>query len=139
MTDWCCRGAACAGRPGLLEHEQRNTPHFVYGGRDSSEEIRAADAADSTLAVQMSELWLEQVCLCGSDHGMSSDALRDVGDDGRLDLLIAGYEQQVNESLRYWRTRFVVIPTLEPPTYTGSLGEGIASLAGPARMPRPLP
>ncbi|KAI9508459.1 hypothetical protein F5148DRAFT_1284026 [Russula earlei] len=41
----------------------------------------------------------------------------------RLDMLVAGYEQQFNESLRYWRTRFVVIPTLEPPTY-GSLGIG---------------
>jgi len=30
-------------------------------------------------------------------------------------MLIAGYEQQFNESLRYWRTRFVVIPTAEPP------------------------
>ncbi|KAI9466089.1 hypothetical protein BJY52DRAFT_321839 [Lactarius psammicola] len=40
----------------------------------------------------------------------------------RLDMLVAGYEQQFNESLRYWRTRFVVIPTLEPPTYTGSIG-----------------
>jgi hypothetical protein len=39
--------------------------------------------------------------------------------DTRLDMLVAGYEQQFNESLRYWRTRFVVIPTLEPPTYTG--------------------
>lgn len=37
-------------------------------------------------------------------------------------MLVAGYEQQFNESLRYWRTRFVIIPTLEPPTYTGSTG-----------------
>lgn len=28
-------------------------------------------------------------------------------------MLVAGYEQQFNESLRYWRTRFVVIPTGE--------------------------
>ncbi|KAH9966550.1 hypothetical protein BC827DRAFT_1124900 [Russula dissimulans] len=42
----------------------------------------------------------------------------------RLDMLVAGYEQQFNESLRYWRTRFVVIPTLEPPTYSGILGSG---------------
>ncbi|KAI4524487.1 hypothetical protein K525DRAFT_193828 [Schizophyllum commune Loenen D] len=33
----------------------------------------------------------------------------------RLDMLVAGYEQQFNESLRYWRTRFIVIPTAEPP------------------------
>ncbi|OBZ69158.1 Vacuolar membrane-associated protein IML1 [Grifola frondosa] len=32
----------------------------------------------------------------------------------RLDMLIAGYETQFNESLRYWRTRFVVIPMDEP-------------------------
>ena len=31
-------------------------------------------------------------------------------------MLVAGYEQQFNESLRYWRTRFIVIPTSEPPT-----------------------
>ncbi|KAH7889491.1 hypothetical protein F5I97DRAFT_1800751 [Phlebopus sp. FC_14] len=33
----------------------------------------------------------------------------------RLDMLVAGYEHQFNESLRYWRTRFVVIPTAELP------------------------
>ncbi|KAK7038281.1 DEP domain-containing protein [Favolaschia claudopus] len=33
-----------------------------------------------------------------------------------LDMLVAGYEHQFNESLRYWRTRFVVIPTTEPPS-----------------------
>lgn len=43
----------------------------------------------------------------------------------RLDMLVAGYEQQFNESLRYWRTRFVVIPTLEPPTYTGNIGGSV--------------
>jgi hypothetical protein len=31
-------------------------------------------------------------------------------------MLIAGYEHQFSESLRYWRTRFVVIPTVEPPS-----------------------
>jgi len=42
-------------------------------------------------------------------------------------MLVAGYEQQFNESLRYWRTRFVVIPTLEPPTYSGSIsGSGVS-------------
>lgn len=30
-------------------------------------------------------------------------------------MLVAGYERQFNESLRYWRTRFVVIPTTEAP------------------------
>jgi len=30
-------------------------------------------------------------------------------------MLVAGYENNFNESSRYWRTRFVVIPTLEPP------------------------
>ncbi|KAF7314328.1 DEP domain-containing protein [Mycena kentingensis (nom. inval.)] len=33
-----------------------------------------------------------------------------------LDMLVAGYAQNFNENLRYWRTRFVVIPTTEPPT-----------------------
>ncbi|KAJ6531070.1 hypothetical protein B0H19DRAFT_468673 [Mycena capillaripes] len=33
-----------------------------------------------------------------------------------LDMLVAGYKHQFNESLRYWRTRFVVIPTAEPPS-----------------------
>ncbi|TFY54929.1 hypothetical protein EVG20_g9506 [Dentipellis fragilis] len=42
----------------------------------------------------------------------------------RLDMLVAGYEHQFNESLRYWRTRFVVIPTAEPPsTNVGPAGE----------------
>ncbi|KAJ7600695.1 hypothetical protein C8J56DRAFT_910997 [Mycena floridula] len=42
----------------------------------------------------------------------------------RLDMLVAGYEHQFNESLRYWRTRFVVIPTTEPPaTNIGPTGE----------------
>ncbi|KAJ3997507.1 hypothetical protein F5050DRAFT_1394215 [Lentinula boryana] len=34
----------------------------------------------------------------------------------RLDMLVAGYEHQFNESLRYWRTRFIIIPTSEPPS-----------------------
>jgi DEP domain-containing protein 5 len=39
-------------------------------------------------------------------------------------MLIAGYENQFSESLRYWRTRFVVIPTAEPPlTNIGPTGE----------------
>ncbi|KAJ3889305.1 hypothetical protein GG344DRAFT_89506 [Lentinula edodes] len=42
----------------------------------------------------------------------------------RLDMLVAGYEHQFNESLRYWRTRFIIIPTSEPPTLkTGPSGE----------------
>ena len=46
------------------------------------------------------------------------------GHAARLDMLVAGYEQQFNESLRYWRTRFVVIPTLEPPIYSSSMSGG---------------
>lgn len=39
-------------------------------------------------------------------------------------MLVAGYEHIFNESLRYWRTRFVVIPTAEPPaSTTGPSGE----------------
>ncbi|KDQ61245.1 hypothetical protein JAAARDRAFT_204979 [Jaapia argillacea MUCL 33604] len=42
----------------------------------------------------------------------------------RLDMLIAGYEHQFLDTLRYWRTRFVVIPTDEPPMInTGPSGE----------------
>lgn len=42
----------------------------------------------------------------------------------RLDMLVAGYEHNFNESLRYWRTRFIIIPTIEPPTSTtGPSGE----------------
>jgi len=42
----------------------------------------------------------------------------------RLDMLVAGYEHHFNESLRYWRTRFVVIPTAERPHVTiGPSGE----------------
>jgi len=33
----------------------------------------------------------------------------------RLDMLIAGYENQLHESLRYWRTRFIVIPSADSP------------------------
>ncbi|KAJ3568302.1 hypothetical protein NP233_g5802 [Leucocoprinus birnbaumii] len=42
----------------------------------------------------------------------------------RLDMLVAGYEREFNDSLRYWRTRFVVVPTKEPPALsTGPGGE----------------
>ncbi|KZT69866.1 hypothetical protein DAEQUDRAFT_709659 [Daedalea quercina L-15889] len=42
----------------------------------------------------------------------------------RLDMLVAGYESQFNESIRYWRTRFVVIPTDESPSiHTSPSGE----------------
>ena len=39
-------------------------------------------------------------------------------------MLASGYETQSNESLRYWRTRFVIIPADEAPlTSLGPLGE----------------
>ena len=39
-------------------------------------------------------------------------------------MLVAGYETQFNDSLRYWRTRFVVIPTDEiPPSNVAPSGE----------------
>ena len=41
----------------------------------------------------------------------------------RLDMLIAGYENQLHESLRYWRTRFIVIPSTDSPTNTGPTSE----------------
>lgn len=44
----------------------------------------------------------------------------------RLDMLIAGYENQLHESLRYWRTRFIVIPSADSPlTNLGPTGEGL--------------
>ncbi|CCM05881.1 uncharacterized protein FIBRA_08118 [Fibroporia radiculosa] len=45
----------------------------------------------------------------------------------RLDMLIAGFENQWNESIRYWRTRFVVIPTDDHPlTNVGPKGEKLS-------------
>ncbi|KII88192.1 hypothetical protein PLICRDRAFT_41333 [Plicaturopsis crispa FD-325 SS-3] len=42
----------------------------------------------------------------------------------RLDMLVAGFEHQFSESLRYWRTRFIVMPTAEAPqTKLGPSGE----------------
>ncbi|KAL1937614.1 hypothetical protein VTO73DRAFT_13000 [Trametes versicolor] len=42
----------------------------------------------------------------------------------RLDMLVAGYENQFSESLRYWRTRFVVIPADDSPHMSvGPAGE----------------
>ena len=42
----------------------------------------------------------------------------------RLDMLVAGYENQLHDSLRYWRTRFIVIPSADPPpTNAGPTGE----------------
>ncbi|KAG2037378.1 hypothetical protein BDR03DRAFT_920145 [Suillus americanus] len=41
----------------------------------------------------------------------------------RLDMLVAGYEHHFNESLRYWRTRFVVIPSTVPEGNVGPSGE----------------
>lgn len=39
-------------------------------------------------------------------------------------MLVAGYETQFNDSIRYWRTRFVVIPTDDSPSiHTGPNGE----------------
>ena len=39
-------------------------------------------------------------------------------------MLASGYETQFNDSLRYWRTRFVIIPTDDlPMSSTGPLGE----------------
>ncbi|KAI9069073.1 hypothetical protein FKP32DRAFT_1587180 [Trametes sanguinea] len=53
-----------------------------------------------------------------SSHGMENYGWN------RLDMLVAGYENQFSESLRYWRTRFVVIPTDESPHLSiGPAGE----------------
>lgn len=42
----------------------------------------------------------------------------------RLDMLVAGYESQFHESLRYWRTRFVVIPADDSPSRSSGGGGG---------------
>ena len=52
-------------------------------------------------------------------------------------MLVAGYEHQFNESLRYWRTRFVVIPTAEPPSLSPSeekLNEEEARILGMEKL-----
>jgi len=42
----------------------------------------------------------------------------------RIDNIISGYEHQLIPSIRFWRTRFIVIPTSEPPQITvGPSGE----------------
>src|SRR5271154_2920296 len=39
-------------------------------------------------------------------------------------MLISGYEKRLSDPLRYWRTRFIVIPTAERPQITvGPQGE----------------
>lgn len=41
-----------------------------------------------------------------------------------MDMVVAGYEQQFSASSRFWRTRFLVIPTEEPPPpMSASTGE----------------
>lgn len=41
-----------------------------------------------------------------------------------MDMVVAGYEQHFNHSSRFWRTRFIVLPSEEPPLpMTGSSGE----------------
>jgi hypothetical protein len=37
-------------------------------------------------------------------------------------MLVAGYERDFNEFLRYWHTRFVVVPTKEPPALNAKPG-----------------
>lgn len=58
------------------------------------------------------------------EQGMRTDKDNVDSRFDRLDMLVAGYEHQFNESLRYWRTRFVVIPSAEAPEITsGPSGE----------------
>ncbi|CEL59555.1 Vacuolar membrane-associated protein IML1 OS=Cryptococcus neoformans var, neoformans serotype D (strain B-3501A) GN=IML1 PE=3 SV=1 [Rhizoctonia solani AG-1 IB] len=44
----------------------------------------------------------------------------------RTDTLVAGYERDLSDALRYWRTRYLVIPSEESPPapFRGSTGEG---------------
>lgn len=44
----------------------------------------------------------------------------------RMDMLVAGYEHDLAETLRYWRTRFVVIPSENPPTFAQLSGEKLS-------------
>lgn len=41
-------------------------------------------------------------------------------------MLVAGYEHDFTESLRYWRTRFVVIPAQQGPTFNQISGEKLS-------------
>ncbi|KAJ4488454.1 hypothetical protein J3R30DRAFT_940415 [Lentinula aciculospora] len=60
-------------------------------------------------------------------HGLENDGYKSKSTSygwNRLDMLVAGYEHQFDESLRYWRTRFIIIPTSESPSLkTGPSGE----------------
>ncbi|CAE6439199.1 unnamed protein product, partial [Rhizoctonia solani] len=44
----------------------------------------------------------------------------------RTDTLVAGYERDLSDALRYWRTRYLVIPSEDSPPapFRGSTGEG---------------
>ncbi|KIO23515.1 hypothetical protein M407DRAFT_27041 [Tulasnella calospora MUT 4182] len=44
----------------------------------------------------------------------------------RMDMLVAGYEHDLAETLRYWRTRFVVIPSDSAPTFAQLSGEKLS-------------
>lgn len=51
----------------------------------------------------------------------------------RLDMLIAGYEQTFSDSLRYWRTRFIVLPA-EPPMPEEGLNDEEIRLKGADKL-----
>ncbi|KZV88281.1 hypothetical protein EXIGLDRAFT_839316 [Exidia glandulosa HHB12029] len=51
----------------------------------------------------------------------------------RLDMLIAGYEQTFNDSLRYWRTRFIVLPS-DPPQPEEGLNDEEIRLKGADKL-----
>ncbi|KAG9009263.1 vacuolar membrane-associated protein iml1 [Tulasnella sp. JGI-2019a] len=44
----------------------------------------------------------------------------------RMDMLVAGYEHNFAESLRYWRTQFLVIPSENPPTFNQMSGDKLS-------------
>lgn len=44
----------------------------------------------------------------------------------RVDMLIAGYERSFSESTKYWRTRFLVLPTNEPQEAYAPSGERLS-------------
>jgi hypothetical protein len=40
-----------------------------------------------------------------------------------MDMLIAGYERSLSDSMKYWRTRFIVLPSAEPTECISPTGE----------------
>ncbi|KAJ7286515.1 hypothetical protein C8J57DRAFT_665587 [Mycena rebaudengoi] len=115
-------------QPGGAAETLRSTTDPVY--LSMSNEIHRISYADEAIQVRRYVRRMPQTrpftyeCLIWPKLGggyteqstvFSSHGLENYGWNS-LDMLVAGYEHQFNESLRYWRTRFVVIPTADPPS-----------------------